>query len=559
MNNLEAGVALYESGKKYADDVINNRIPTCKYVKQAVERNFDDLKNAGKRGYYFDPQKAILTLTFFTYLKHSTGRWRGQPVILEPWQSFIISCVFGWLRCDTHTRRFTTVYEEITRKNGKTLKLAGVGLFGLVADNEGAPEIYSAATKRDQAKILFTAARRMVLQCKQLVIRVVTNKHDMEQPSNDGVFIPLSNDANSLDGLNPHYALIDEFHAHKTSDLWEVLISALGSRLQPLIWAITTAGFYKNRICYSIRDYAIKVLAGALDDSLFAIIYTTDEGDDIYDPTTWKKANPNLGISVTEHYLQNMASQAKIMPSQMNNFLTKHLNVWTNSELLWMNMEEWKACRKSFNFEELKTANSIYCGLDLASTSDICSLYLAAEMPDGSLKTFGRNYLPENAVKERTKKANVPYDKWVSSGFIQTTPGNVTDYNFIKKDIKDLLDQLPIKEIAFDRWNSSQLVNDLMNDGAPMVSFGQGYLSMNPAMKEFERLVLSRQIEHNNDPVLTWAISNLVAKVDEAGNIKPAKNKSVEKIDPAVALIMAVGRAMVQEVDEEPEPGIVIL
>lgn len=549
-----------DKAAQYQRDVLTGKIPTGKLTRLAVQRHATDLKQAATRGFFFDEDQAARALNLFSYLKHSKGEWSGTQIVLEPWQCWIISTVFGWVNEDTGKRRFRTVYEEIARKNGKTTKLAGIGIKGLTKDDEGGPEIYAAATKRDQARILFEEAGRMIKQSKALRTRLDVQQHKIIYSANFGKMEPLSADANSMDGLNPHMALVDELHAHKTPEVWDVLKSALGARSQPLIWAITTAGFNKNGVCYEVRDYAIKVLTGVIaDDAFFACIYTLDDGDDWQDESTWIKANPNLGVSVDIGYLREQARQAAVMPTAKVNFLTKHLNIWVTGESFWCNVEAWQNCQADYTPHDLTNAIEVYVGLDLSQVSDITSATGVAIMGDGTWRVFGKHYLPEDAIDNKYRKTTVPFRQWHEQGWLTLTPGNVVDYNWIKADLDHWLETLPVKEIVFDRYNSSQLVNDMLEQGAPMVSFGQGYLSMSPAMKELERRYLAGLIQHANDPVLNWAMSNVVADQDPAGNIKPAKNKSSEKIDPAVALIMAVGRAMFVDAEIAPTPELIIL
>lgn len=540
-----------ESAAQYGRDVLTGKIITGKLTKLAIQRHHDDLENGQDRGLYFCEDSARKALKLFDYLKHSKGEWAGNNIILEPWQAWKIACVFGWKNIDDDKRRFRTVYDEVARKNGKTTTLSGIGLYGLTKDEEGGPEIYSAATKRDQSRLLFVEACRMIKQSTPLKKRLDVQQHKIINHANYGSFQPLSADGQTMDGLNPHFALIDELHAHKTGEIWDVLKSALGSRSQPLIWAITTAGFNKNGICYEIRDYASKVLNGIIDDdSFFAIIYTIDDGDDWQDESVWIKANPNLGVSVSMSYLRDQARQATVMPTAKVNFLTKHLNIWVTGASQWCNIELWKACGTDYLPDEITDPVEVYLGIDLASVSDIASIGGIAIMSDGRWLTFGKHYLPEDAVDNNLRKSMIPFKNWHENGWLTLTPGNIIDYNWIKSDILTIMERYNVKEIAFDRWNSSQLVNDLMEFGAPMVAFGMGFASINAPMKELERRYLSKEIEHPNDPVLNWAMSNVVADQDPAGNVKPAKNKSSEKIDPAVALIMAVGRAMLV-----PEPS----
>ena len=541
-----------EAAAQYGRDILNGKIVAGKYTKLSVQRHDEDLKKGPDRGLFFCEDSARRALTLFGFLKHSKGEWAGQTLELEPWQAWIIACVFGWKNQDTDKRRFRTVYEEIARKNGKTTKLAGIGIYGLTKDNEGGPEIYAASTKREQSRILFDEAGRMIKQSMALRQRLEVQQHRIINARNFGKFEPLSADGQTMDGLNPHLALVDELHAHKTAEVWDVLKSALGARSQPLIWAITTAGFNKNGICYEVRDYAIKVLTGIVDDdSFFSMVYTLDEGDNWQDESNWIKANPNLGVSVSLDYLREQAKQAAVMPTSKINFFTKHLNIWVTGATAWCNLEYWRACAADYLPDKIQEPIEVYLGLDLASVSDIASIGGIAVMPDGRWLVFGKHYLPEEAIDNNIRKSTVPFRQWHEQGWLTLTPGNVIDYNWIKADIQTYMERFNVKEIAFDRWNSSQLVNDLMEINAPMVAFGMGYASMNAPMKEFERRYLAKEIQHPNDPVLNWAMSNVVADQDPAGNIKPAKNKSTEKIDPAVALMMAIGRAMVA-----PEPQI---
>ena len=537
----------------YGRGVLAGQIPVCELTRLAVERHYRDLETAHERGLVFDENAAGRVIAFFhTFLRHSKGEWAGQPIRLEPWQLWIISCVFGWVHEESGLRRFNTVYEEIPRKNGKTTKLAGIGLYGLTKDNEAGAEVYSAATKRDQARLLFDEAKRMVQQSPPLRKRLEVLRHNMNLAATHSKFEPLSSDANSLDGLNPHMPLVDELHAHKTSEVWDVLKSATGARRQWLLWAITTAGFNRDGICYEVRDYATKVLRGIIeDDSFFAIIYTIDEGDDWKDELSWRKANPNLGVSVKLEYLRDQARAAMEMPRALTNFLTKHLDVWVNAETLWMNIEAWRRCEVVYDLADVEGWDC-WGGLDLASVSDICALGFVFRSPESDRKrVWVRCYLPEDTVQHRVQKNQVPYDVWAREGWLTLTPGNVTDYNYIRRDLLELAGRLSPKGIAFDRWNSSQLVNDLLDEGLPMVAYGQGHASMNAPMKELERMVIGGEIEHDGNPVLAWAMSNLVVRENEAGDIKPAKNRSKEKIDPAVAIIMALGLMIGGEGEEE--------
>jgi len=570
-----------DSAKQYANDVISGKITTCRYVKLAVKRNFYDLKTGGERGLYFDELAAAKALVMFRYFRHWQGALSGQPVVLEPWQNWIISTVFGWKKKETGTRRFTEVYEEVAKKNGKTLKLAGIAIIGLIKDNEPGAEVYVAARNKGQAYRMWNDAAKFVKKSPLLRrrIKITPSRHIMEDLVDDGIFGALSKDSEGLDGKNPSFSLLDELHAHQDSSIYDIMSGgALAARKQGLCWSITTAGFNRESICYQVRKRAVDVLEQRFeDDSFFGIIYTLDDWEKEWkDPKKWIKANPNMqycaGIdkhgneiirgSVNADQLKKDIKKAVNSPSFMTNVLTKRLNIWVGAETLWLNYDRWEQCERDYSLADLKGAVAVYGALDFSSTQDITSLVLVGVFENGVYKCWSRNYLPADRISEAVAKRNVPYDQWERDGYLVTTPGNVVDYDFIVADLigtgaaetgaepdtvkKGILDNLPIVSIAFDDWGSTQPINMLMNAGVVMLKFPQGFKSMSPSMKELERRYIKRPplLYHPGDPVLTWAMSNLVAVSDPAGNIKPAKNKSSEKIDPAVALIMAVGNAM---------------
>ena len=538
-----------ERAWQYAADVRSGRRVENRYIKLAVERFYHDIETGHERGLHLDENAAARKFNFTArYCRHSKGKWKGKPLDLSPFQCFKELNIYGWLREDG-TRRFRTVYDDMARKNGKTTELASAGLYGLVGDNEQGAEVYSAATKRDQSRLLFEEASRMVRQDPVLrgMLRVLDKSlTDLKSFSK---FEPLAAESKSLDGLNVSTGLVDEFHAHPNASVWNVLKSASGSRAQPLHWVITTAGFQQSCICFEVRDYAIKVLEGVIqDDAFFGAIYTLDEDDDWQDKSVWHKANPNLGVSISMQYLEDQFRQAMATPSERANFMTKHLNIWVNAEFAHVDMLQFADCRPKdehgkIQVYQLQDLKGLRCkaGLDAGITTDISSFVMLFMLPDGKKRYFGRHYLPEDTVKKRTEKSNVPYDQWARDGWLVLTPGNITDYNFIKQDILDFCELFDDIEIAYDRFNVSQLVNDLVAEGIQMVEYGQGYVSMNPALREMDRLYLTGGFEHNGDPVLLWCASNVVARKDPAGNIKPDKEKSKDMIDPYVALVMSAG------------------
>lgn len=563
LQSIEVGRLWLSRAYEYAEDVRSGKVLSCRYVKLAVRRWFDDLEHGHKRGIYFDEASAARYFRFVgRYCRHYQGEFAGKPIDFSPHQCFIEANVYGWIRQDG-TRRFRKTYEEVARKDGKTTRLGASGLYGLVGEGEPGAKVYSAATKKEQAKELFTSAKAMVQKSPALKNRVRLMTHHLETNDSLSVFMPLSADSNTMDGLNVYYGLVDEMHAHKTSAVWDVLESATGARQQPLMRGITTAGFDRNGFGYEQRGYAVKILERVVeDDSFFAIIYTLDEEDlkNWDDERLWIKSNPNLGISVKLDNLREQCRKAKEMATAKVEFLTKRLNVWVYGQTLWMNMDRWHACRVDFDslcaWDEKSECEldgmDCFGGLDLASVEDMCALRLVFPLPDGRRRTIGRAYLPQAALERRLKKGDKTLEQYRDAGHLIVTGGETTDYEFIKADIRRAAARFKLHGIAFDRWNSSQLVTDLTAEGVPFVAFGQGHGSMSAPSKELMRLTLQKHIEYN-DPLLTWAISNVVMLMNPAGDIKPDKSKVSEKIDPAVSLIMAIGISMSQEIQRPPD------
>ena len=515
------------------------------WAQAACRRQLDDLEHGPERGLRFDAQAAEHVLKFFSILKHSKGEWAGQPIALEPWQQFLLSTLFGWKR-DDGTRRYRTAYIEVARKNGKSTIGAGIGLYLLAADGEPGAEVYSAATKRDQARITHAEAVRMVRASPMLRKRIRMFKDNLNIEGTASKYEPLGADADTMDGLNVHGAIIDEVHAHKTRETWDRLDTATGARRQPLLFGITTAGFDRQSLCWQLNEYAKKALDRVIeDDSFFGLIYTLDDADDWQDERTWVKANPNLGVSKKVDDLRRKCERARQMPSAQNSFLRLELNVWTQSETKWMPIEHWRHCGLPIDYHALR-GRQCYAGLDLSSTLDITA-WLMVFPPIGEESIYlalPRFWIPEDNLQQRVHDDRVPYDVWLRGGFLQATPGNVIDYDFIFDQIEQDAKEFKVDEVAFDRWGPPRLVQDMQAKGLTCVEFGQVFSSMSPPMKELERLVMSHQIAHGNNPVLNWMADNVVANEDPAGNIKPDKEKSREKIDGIVALIMALDRAM---------------
>ncbi len=534
--------------ERYVQDVLAGKVVTCRWARLACERHQRDLGWGSERGLRFDEATARQAVAFFSLLKHSKGEWAGLPLHLEPWQQFVIASLFGWKRKDG-LRRFRTAYLEVARKNGKTTLAAGLGLYMLLADGEGGAEVYSVATKRDQARISHGEATRMVKASP--VIRREANvfRDNIHILGTASKFEPLGADANTMDGLNVHGAIVDEVHAHKNRDVWDVIETATGARRQPLMFAITTAGYDRQSLCWTQHEYTEKVLDGVIqDDSWFGLIFTLDADDDWNDERVWIKANPNLHVSKKVDDMRRKAARAREMPSALNAFLRLELDVWTQSETKWVDVEHWRACGGMVDPAGLR-GRTCYAGLDLSSTTDVSALVLVfpPETDADGYQVLCRFFIPEEAMVERSRRDRVPYDAWVRQGYITATPGNVIDYGFILAQIDEDAQTFDLQEIAFDRWGATKIVQELQEREMTVVQFGQGFVSMSPPMKELEKLILSRKLAHGNNPVLTWMADNLVAREDPAGNIKPDKERSREKIDGMVALIMGLDRALRHE------------
>ncbi|WP_281524764.1 terminase large subunit [Alistipes dispar] len=539
------------SAELYAEQVRSGEILVCEYVRLAVERYYADLDRALDMGRYFDKRAAMRAIRFIEKLKHTKGEWAGQRFRLEPWQQFVLWNIFGWKNADG-TRRFRYAYIEIARKNGKTALSAGIGLYMLFADGESRPEVYSAATVKDQAKICFSDAVEIV-KATDLKNYLTPYRNSIVYELKGGTMKPLSSDYGTHDGLNPSCGIIDEFHAHKDSGMFDVIKSAFGARRQPLMFIITTAGFDKSGVCYAYRENVIKVLRGVNeDDSLFGIIYTLDDKSEWDDPKMWIKANPNLGVSLSADYLADQVKDAKNRPEAVRNVMTKNVDLWVDAERTWILDDVWQKCIGTTDPADLKGC-ACWGGLDLSNVSDITAYVLLFHEND-RFQLLPYFWIPEEKMLEKIRKENINYDKWAAEGYVTVTPGNVIDYDFVKADILRIVADYDLRTSAYDRWNSSQTIIDLQNEGMECNPFGQGYGSMSAPTKEFEKLVLTGKIEHFGNPVLRWMLASTLVKTDPAGNIKPDKEKSTQKIDGIVAAIMALGEWMTAQTNDESNP-----
>lgn len=527
----------------YAREVVGGSVLACQLVKKACTRHLSDLESGPARGLRWDRESAQRAIGFFRFLRHSKGEWAGKELLLASWQKFVVGSLFGWKRAD-ELRRFRTAYIEVPRKNGKSTIAAGIGLYGLIADNEPGAEIYSVATKRDQAKIVFEEAKAMVNHSPALGRRIKVQMNNLHCLDTRSKFEPLSSDARTLDGLNVYYGLVDELHAHRTREVWDVLQTATGARRQPLLFVITTAGTQVLGVCYEQRDYSVKLLNEVVaDDSYFSVIYTIDEGDDWTLEQTWRKANPNYGISVKPEDLADLCQKAQEVPGEQNGFLTKRLNIWCQQEELWLDIDVWKQAPAPLPIEQLK-GRDCWLGLDLSTTTDLTAL-VAVFPPlheDENWEVLSYFFLPEENIDARVRRDNVPYDRWARDGFLKLTDGNVVDYGAVRNQIANLSEFVVVREIGFDPWNATHLSTDLAAEGFTMVEIRQGFRTMSEPSKKLERLVMSRKLAHRNNPVLTYCISNVTLRHDDNDNYMPSKGKSTRRIDGAVALIIALAR-----------------
>jgi len=526
----------------YMDRVVSGKQPAGKLEILAVQRHLKDLETAYEKGFYFDPKAGLKPIQLFGFLRHGKGKdFAGKPFILSDWQMFKFYVQYGWRKADKQ-RRFRKAYLEIAKKNGKTAMLGGEAIYHLLADGEVGAEIYSTATKREQAAICFNDTKQIIKYSPKIKSKLKVYQYSIAFENLGNSFKALSSDSSTQDGLNTHFGIIDEYHAWKSNDLFDNIESSMASRSEPMMDIITTAGFNRTSPCYTFRDVCIKVLQGIIEqDDLFPMIFSMDEEDDWEDQSAWLKSNPNMGISVKTEFLKSKYIDAKNNPSKINEFKTKQLNMWVDSVSVWIPDDDWQLCGGS---EIDLSGLSCNGGLDLSATRDLTALSLVFQMPDGTDVYKWFFWMPEDNVQDRVKNVRVPYDLWINQGFITTTPGNVTDYDFIQADIMRIASTYKLVAISYDRWNSSQLVINLTSEGINMQPFGQGYGSMSAPTKEFERTVFTRRMNHMNNPVMRWMMSNVAIQRDPAGNIKIDKSKASEKVDGAVAAVMAKGQQM---------------
>ena len=534
-----------------------------RYVFLAVLRHYDDLRTAGKRGYYFAPAKAWHVIEFIErWHVHIKGPLANQPILLDPWQKFWTAVLYGWRRSCDGGRRWQTGYEEVARKNGKSTWKGPQGNYLFCMDGEIGAEVYAVATTREQAMTVFKPAfdnfkkwcRKSPGMARSFKIMEGANQERITYDTS--IFRPLPANADNLDGLNPSAILFDELHAQKSRDVWDVMISALGARFHPLLSAITTAGFILDGICMEQRTYLISILEGkAQDDSYFGYIYTIDTGDDPLDERVWPKANPGLGKSKTLAYMHSVARQASRLPSALVNFLTKDLNVWCNSADGWFDIGIWDKNGKAFDPATLR-GRKCWGGLDLASTKDLTSLVLVfpPENPGESWHLLCWTWCPQIKIDTQEHDDIAAYKTWQRAGWLTGTEGDVTDYEPVKQTIRQAFAEYDVQDIGFDRWNALTVTNDLQEHIDKLIEIPQNTGGMYPGSKKLEELIYSKRLNHGGNPVLRHCAQNVALLFDTNGNFRPDKKRSGGRIDCIVATVMALSRAVtIPDIDIVPQ------
>jgi phage terminase large subunit-like protein len=502
----------------------------------------------------YNENKAKRAVQFIRNLKHTKGVWHGVPFDLLPWQDKIITDIFGTVK-DNGFRQYNTAYVEIPKKNGKSEIAAAIALYLTCADNEWGAEVYGCAADRQQASIVFDVAVDMVDQCPALKKRIkpiISQKRLVYMPTGS-YYQVLSSEAFSKHGLNVHGVIFDELHAQPNRELYDVMTKGSGdARMQPLFFLITTAGTDRNSICYEVHQKADDILKGKKHDSTFyPVIYGIKDEDDWSLEENWFKANPSLGHTIPIEKVRDAFNSAKENPAEENIFRQLRLNQWVKQSVRWMPMDIWDKCSFVVDIDKLR-GRECYGGLDLSSSNDITAFVLIfpPTADDDKYYVLPFFWIPEKNLKLRVRRDHVPYDIWKKQGFLETTEGNVIHYGFIESFIEELGKKYNIKEIAFDRWGAVQMVQNLEGLGFTVVPFGQGYKDMSPPTKELMKITLEQKMAHGGHPVLSWMMDNVYVRTDPAGNIKPDKEKSTEKIDGVVALIMALDRAIRKEIKE---------
>lgn len=506
---------------------------------------FDPYRDAD--GFEFDEAAAQQPIDFFhECLRFIEGDCAGKPFVLEPWQQAIVANLYGWKSKETGLRRFREVFIYVARKNGKSALLAGMILYEAFCGGEPGAQIYSAAAEKEQAALVYRQCAGMIAQEPELASRCKVFKGQLkviEIPETNTIFKAINRDAGTKHGFNTQMAAIDELHAHKSRDLTDVLLTSMGARSQPIAVLITTADYMRESICNEKYGYACRVRDGIVNDPAFLpVVYELGPDDDWTDEEQWKKANPNLGVSISLEFLRRECKRAQDEPSYENTFRRLHCNQRTEQAVRWLQMEKWDACGDDYAESDME-GRECWAGLDLASTSDLTAFVMVFPWEE-QWRLLARFWTPAEKVAARRRKGDVSYQRWIAEGWLTLTEGNETDYERVRADINALADRFGIRQIAADRlWQGAQLCQQLAGDGFDVLAFGQGFLSMAAPTKQFEVAISMGALRHNRNPLLRWMAGNVSVESDSAGNIKPSRKASTEKIDGIVASIMGLALA----------------
>jgi phage terminase large subunit-like protein len=534
---------------QYALRVISGEEISCKWIRLSCERYLQDLKDQELKGIFFNQRYADHAISFFhKFLRHSKGEFLGRPFILEPWQQFQLWQLFGWRSGGEHgLRRFRTSYLEVPRKNGKTTLAAGVLIYCTFADLEPVAEGYAAATKKDQARICYDEASRMIRQSPDLKKHLGILKNSIFYPKLEQKLQPLASDSDSMDGLNVHCGVIDELHAHKTADMVNVLRTATGSRRQPIIYEITTAGTNKQSICYNHHNYSREILQGDKnDDSWLAMIFTLDDQDEWADEKIWRKANPNLGGAKKIEYMRAQVKEAQNNAAYQSAVKRLDFNLWEGVQERWLPDKIWinSAADPQPTDQELRENFESVAGLDIASTRDFTALAVVF-WNDSRIYAKLHTWNPSEMIDERVKKQNISFDAWSDQGWIRRTAGNIMDSDTITMEVAAYVEKYGIQSVAFDKYQAySGLIQNLISLGVNLTEQPQGISYMSEPTKQIEKLLMGGILQTDGSPVMDWMMGNIFLYVDPNGNYKMNKGKSTEKIDGPVSLAMALAEMM---------------
>ncbi|HHF3187890.1 TPA: terminase large subunit [Vibrio alginolyticus] len=542
----------YERAFEYVEEIHSGSRPSSKLVYNAVNRFKNDLKRCEDENerIFWDKEEAIKALMFLSMLPLVDGQWQGKRLELMPFHAFVVINIYGFWEYRNNDpkpfRRFRKAHVSVPRKSAKSTLSGGIALYETI--REAGSQVYSAATTRDQAKMCWESAKSMIAMSPLLKKLFGFNNQLIYQHADNSFYKAVASDSSTLDGLNVQLAIIDEYHAHKDGSLYNIMLTGMSARRDPLILSITTAGKDLSSHCLNHENKTMKPIVNGIieDDSFFVLIYGIDEGDDVFDEKTWWKANPALGISKDIEDLRSAAIEAKQMPYMLADFKTKHLNIWVNTNVEWLNMEAWAKCPNSVSDDEL-IGKPCYIGVDKARVGDFTSITALFKLDDGTYDIRAYSLLPEESVEKQTAEYKQLLKRFVTDKWLTLTDGNIISDDVILDHLRFLINKFDVKEVVFDNYGSTNLQYTLQSEGIPVVAVSQSTKTMSEPMGETESMILSQRLRNPRNSVLTWALGNVVLKNTEAKNLYPTKANANSKIDPAMALFMALNRAIINK------------